>query len=116
MAFQATNPDINLTLIAPELIIGVAGVLVMLVDAFARRRQRWLTGGLSIGALLAAGAASIWLGLGPPRAHTAFNGMIVLDEFRLSFTLIFVIVSLLTVLIAAAWIEAFIYSEKVVCY
>jgi NADH-quinone oxidoreductase subunit N len=104
--FQATTPDINLTLIAPELIIGVAAVLVMMVDAFARRGQRWITGGLSIVALLAAGAASIWLGLGSTGSpHAAFNGMIVLDELRLSFTLIFVIVSILTVLIAAAWID-----------
>jgi NADH-quinone oxidoreductase subunit N len=105
IAFQASTPDINLTLIAPELIIGIAGVLVMMVDAFSRRGQRWLTGGLSIVALLAAGAASIWLGNGWTGPHSAFNGMIVLDELRLSFTLIFVVVSLLTVLIASAWID-----------
>lgn len=105
IALQATNPDINLTLIAPELIIGVAGVLVMMIDAFARRGQRWLTGGLSIVALIAAGAASIWLGTGWRGARSAFNGMIVLDELRLSFTLIFVIVSILTILIAAVWID-----------
>jgi NADH-quinone oxidoreductase subunit N len=105
IAFQTTTPDINLTLIAPELIVAVAGVLVMLVDAFARRRQRWLTGGLSIFALIGAAAASIWLGAGSTGVHSAFNGMIVLDELRLSFTLIFVIVSILTVLIAAAWID-----------
>jgi NADH-quinone oxidoreductase subunit N len=105
LALQATNPDINLALIAPELIIGVAGVLVMMIDAFARRGQRWLTGGLSIVALLAAGGTSIWLGTGWRGAHSAFNGMIVLDELRLSFTLIFVVVSILTVLIAAVWID-----------
>ena len=105
MAFQSTTPDINLTLIAPELIIGVAGVIVMMIDAFARRGQRRLTGGLSIFALLSAGAASIWLGAGATGVHSAFNGMIVLDELRLSFTLIFVIVSILTVLIAAVWID-----------
>src|SRR6202140_2456882 len=105
IALQATDPDINLTLIAPELIIGVAGVLVMMIDAFARRGQRWLTGGLSIVALIGAGAASIWLGEAWRRARSAFNGMIVLDELRLSFTLIFVVVSILTVLIAAVWID-----------
>jgi NADH-quinone oxidoreductase subunit N len=105
IAFQATNPDINFALIAPELFVGVAGVLVMLVDAFARRGQRWLTGGLSIAALIGAGAASIWLGMTSSPVHSAFNGMIVLDELRLSFTLIFVIVSILTVLVAAAWID-----------
>jgi len=104
-AFQAITPDIDLRLIAPEIIVGVAGVLAMMVDAFSRRGQRWLTGGLSIIGLLAAGAASIWLGTGASGARSAFNGMIVLDQLRLSFTLIFLIVSLLTVLIAAAWID-----------
>src|SRR5258706_168264 len=105
IAFQSTTPDINLTLIAPELIVGVAGVIVMMIDAFARRGQRWLTGGLSIFALLSAGAASIWLGAGATGVHSAFNGMVVLDGLRVSFTLIFWIVSILTVLIAAVWID-----------
>jgi len=104
-AFQAANPDISLSLIAPEMIVGLAGVVVMLVDAFARRGQRWLTGALSIAALMGAGAASIWLWLAWPASREAFNGMIVLDELRLSFTLIFLIVSILTILIAMVWIE-----------
>ncbi len=104
-AFQAVNPDISMSLIAPETIVGVAAVVVMLVDAFARRRQGWLTGGLSIAALLAAGVYSIWLWIAWPNSREAFNGMIVLDELRLSFTLIFLIVSILTILIAMAWIQ-----------
>ena len=40
IAFQAANPDINLTLIAPELIVGIAGVVIMMVDAFSPRGQR----------------------------------------------------------------------------
>src|SRR5436853_545790 len=104
-AFQAANPDISLSLIAPELIVGLAAVVVMLVDAFARRGQRWLTGALSIAALVAAAAASIWLWIAWLGSRAAFNGMIVLDELRLSFTLIFLIVSILTILIAMAWIE-----------
>src|SRR6202158_1360824 len=105
MAFQAANPDINLTLIAPELIVGIAGVVIMLVDAFGRRGQRWVTGALSIAALVAAGVASVWLGTASSAPHDAFNGMMVLDELRLSFTLIFLIVSILTILIAMVWIE-----------
>ena len=105
MIFQAANPDVNLALIAPELIVGVAGVVVMLVDAFSRRGQRWMTGALSVGALIAAGAASVWLWVVEPTRAGAFNGMIVLDELRLSFTLIFIIVSILTILIAMVWLE-----------
>ncbi|HVS20198.1 MAG TPA: NADH-quinone oxidoreductase subunit N [Pyrinomonadaceae bacterium] len=104
-ALQAANPDVNLSLIAPELIVAVAGVVVMLVDAFARRAQHSITAILSIIALIAAGAASIWLGVSWAGPHEAFNGMIVLDELRLSFTLIVLFVSVLTILISTVWIE-----------
>lgn len=105
LAFQAVNPDINLTLIAPELIVGIAAVVIMLVDAFSPRSQRWITGILSLAALIAAGVASIWLGVAWSGARSAFNGMIVLDELRLSFNLIFLFVSILTILIAMVWID-----------
>ena len=105
LLFQATNPDVNLSLIAPELIVGIAGVVIMLVDAFSRRGQRWVTGSLSLLSLVAAGVASIWLWVIWPAQRTAFNGMIVLDELRLSFTLIFLLVAFLTILISSVWLE-----------
>jgi NADH-quinone oxidoreductase subunit N len=105
LAFQAANPDINLTLIAPELIVGIAGVVIMMVDAFSRRDQRWLTGVSSLVALVGAGVATVWLAVAWPGARSAFNGMIVLDELRLSFTLVFLLVSILTILISMVWIE-----------
>ena len=105
LLFQVANPDVNLTLILPELIVAIAGVIVMIVDAFSRPRQRLVTGTLSLLALLAAAAATIWLWVARPLTATAFNGMIVLDEFRLSFTVIFIVVAFLTLLIATIWIE-----------
>lgn len=100
------NPEVNFGLIMPELIVGLAGVLVMLVDAFVRPTQRWLTGGLSLAGLCAAAAASIWMWLAwPGAASNDFNSMIVFDELRLSFTLIFLLVSALTVLISMVWVE-----------
>ena len=102
--FQVANPDVNLALIAPELIVGVAAVIVMLVDAFTHRRQRNVTATLSILAITAAGAAAVWLWVKWPAA-SAFNGMILLDELRLSFTVVFLIVALLTILIATIWID-----------
>src|SRR6185503_2319102 len=55
---------------------------------------------------LGAGAASIWLAVAPPGTVSAFNGMIVLDELRLSFNIIFILVSILTILIATVWIDS----------
>src|SRR5918911_3094395 len=109
LAFQLpniTNPNVNFGLILPELIVGGAGVVVMLVDAFIRKSQRWVTGALSLAGLVAAGIATIWMWAGwTSLAPRGFLGMIVLDELRLSFTLIFLFVSALTVLISMVWVE-----------
>jgi NADH-quinone oxidoreductase subunit N len=111
LAFQILSADINFKLILPELIVGGVAVLVMLVDAFARPRQRWLTGGLSLVGLGAAAVACVWLWLAQAGGGASltgdgtFNGMIVLDELRLSFTLIFLFVSALTILISMVWVE-----------
>ncbi|MCA1626787.1 MAG: hypothetical protein LC742_02325, partial [Acidobacteria bacterium] len=100
------DPDINFALILPELIVSAVGVLVMLIDAFTPRvDRRWLTGGVSLAGLLAAAGSCLWLWNAPTGIREAFNGMIVLDRMRLSFTLVFVVVSALTVLISMVWVE-----------
>ena len=104
-ALQLTTPDVNLWLILPELIICMVGVVVMLVDAFAKPTQRWVTGGLSLIGLAAAAVSSAWLWLSWRGAGEAFNGMIVLDELRLGFTFVFLIVSALTILVSIVWVE-----------
>lgn len=105
IALQYTPPDVNFALILPELFVALVAVAVMLVDAFARPTQRWLTGGLSIAGLLAGGISAIWLWGSWSGPSQAFNGMIVLDGMRLSFTLVFLIVSALTVLVSIFWVE-----------
>jgi NADH-quinone oxidoreductase subunit N len=105
LALQYAAPDVNLWLILPELIICVAAVVVMLVDAFGKPAQRWVTGGISLLGLAAAAAGSTWLCLWWRGAREAFNGMIVLDELRLGFTFVFLAVSVLTILISIVWVE-----------
>ncbi|HEX8921009.1 MAG TPA: proton-conducting transporter membrane subunit, partial [Pyrinomonadaceae bacterium] len=107
LALQIPLPDINFGLIMPELIICVVGVVIMLVDAFARPSQRWITGSLSLAGLLAAGISviSMWMSWTGAPPSNSFNGMIVLDELRLSFTLIFLLVSALTILISMVWVD-----------
>lgn len=104
-ALQLTMPDVNLWLILPELIVCIVGVVVMLVDAFAKPTQRWVTGSISLAGLLGAGISSGWLWLSWQGPSEAFNGMIVLDELRLGFTLVFLIVSALTILVSMVWVE-----------
>src|SRR2546423_6181989 len=106
LQIQNVSPDVNLLLILPELIVCTAGVIVMMVDAFARPRQRWMTGGLALVGLVAAMAAAFWMWSGWAGPREAFHGMIVLDELRLGFTFIALVVAILTVLISSVWIEA----------
>jgi NADH-quinone oxidoreductase subunit N len=107
LAFQTAilSPDVNFAIILPELIVGIVGVIVMMVDAFARPTQRWITGGLSLAGLGAGALSIIWLWNSGTDAAQNFNGMIVLDEMRLAFTLVFLLVSALTILISMIWVE-----------
>lgn len=101
---QVSVIDINWWLIAPEVIVCLAAVVVMMVDAFSNQSQRWVTGSISLVGILGAAASSIWLWSSWRGVAHAFNGMIVLDELRLGFTLIFLLVSALTVLLSTVWV------------
>jgi NADH-quinone oxidoreductase subunit N len=102
---QSLMPVIDWGLIAPEVIVCAAAVLVMLVDAFVRPTQRWITGSIALVGLAIAAVASIFLWTNGTTNSDAFNGMIVLDELRLSFTLVFLLVSALTLLISTVWVQ-----------
>jgi NADH-quinone oxidoreductase subunit N len=102
---QSMMPIINWALIAPEVIVCATAVLVMLVDAFGRPTQRWITGGIALGGLAVSAVACVCLWVNGTATLDAFNGMIVLDELRLGFTLIFILVSGLTLLISTVWVQ-----------
>src|SRR5205085_5146779 len=101
-------PDVNLGILLPELLLAITGVVVMLVDAFTRRTaQRWVTGAITLGGLVASAAATLWLwnGAAGQVSGSAWDGMIVLDPLRLSFTLVFIAVAALTVLVSMILVE-----------
>ena len=97
------SPDTNLSSILPEIIVAVAGIIVMVYDSF-RPLQRRVTGAISIIGLILSAAALVWLGASDTPAST-WNGMIALDGLRLSFSFVFLLVSTLTVLISTVWVE-----------
>src|SRR5215207_8854671 len=100
--------NMDFALLMPEIILSAAGVVVMLIDAFTRRRsQRWVTGVVSLAGIVTAGVAtlSLWDSARAAAEPAAFGGMIVLDPMRLSFTLVFLVVSALTVLVSMIWVE-----------
>lgn len=96
------NPNVNLQIVLPEMIVALAGVIVMLYDSFFPR-QRNVTGtisliGLAISAFL---LVSMWTG----DTASGWNGMIVTDNLRLSFSMVFLLVTALTILISTVWVE-----------
>jgi len=94
---------INYHAILPETITAAVAVLIMMIDALSHKIERRAAGAVSLMGLIAAAVAviSLW-GRG---GETSFKGMIITDDFRLFFALIFLIVTFLTVLISLRWIE-----------
>jgi NADH-quinone oxidoreductase subunit N len=101
-AADLISPNADVGLVMPELIVAAAGVLVMLYDSYFPGR-RMVTGAMSIIGLAAAAfvLGTMWSG-GPA---FGWNGMIAHDNLRLSFSFVFLLVSTLTVLISAVWVE-----------
>ena len=97
-----TTPNADIRAIVPEMIVAFTGVVVMLYDSFVPK-QRGVTGILSLLGL-AGSAVTLFMLWGDPTAVT-WNGMIAHDNLRLSFSIVFLIVSAVTVLISTIWVE-----------
>jgi NADH-quinone oxidoreductase subunit N len=95
--------NIDYHAVLPEMITASMAVLIMLVDAFSLRLERKLAGAISIAGIVAAAGAvvSLWGRSG----ETSFAGMVITDDFRLFFALIFLVVALLIALISLRWVE-----------
>ena len=92
-----------MTVILPELIVAVAGIIVMLYDSFFPK-QRMVSGAISLIGLAASGIllATMWGGF---EQGTSWGGMIAHDNLRLSFSFVFLFVSAMTILISTVWVE-----------
>jgi NADH-quinone oxidoreductase subunit N len=94
-------PEINLALIAPEIVLTAFGFLVLLLGVFSGKgEKRGYLGVLSlIGIVIAFFAATLC----PGQGKTGFEGMFVSDGFTLFFRVLFLIVAFLTVLISIGY-------------
>ena len=101
--FQLANPNTNIPAILPEIIVAAAGIVVMLYDTFFPK-QRHVTGIISIAGLIASAAALLttWSSDVSP---AAWNGMIAHDNLRLGFSLVFLFITAMTILISVVWTE-----------
>lgn len=96
------EPNVSLQAVLPEMIVAFAGIIVMLYDSFMPK-QRMVTGAISLIGLAASAVALITVAGNAPA--TSWNGMIANDGLRMSFTLVFLFVSALTILISTVWTE-----------
>jgi NADH-quinone oxidoreductase subunit N len=99
-----TNPNTNVSIILPEIILAIAGIVVMLYDSFFPR-QRSVTGVISIVGIILSAIVLYTMWSGNPAAATAWGGMIAHDNLRMSFSFVFLLVSAVTVLISTVWTE-----------
>ncbi len=101
---ELANPNTNISIILPEIIVAVAGTIVMLYDSFFPK-QRVVTGIISLIGLVFAAIALGTMWLGDMNANTAWNGMIAHDNLRLSFSFVMLFASAMTILISTVWTE-----------
>lgn len=99
------NPNVSISIILPELVVALAGIVAMVYDSFFPK-QRAVTGvvsllGLAIAAVL---LASMWTG-DNFHSTSAWNGMIAYDNLRLGFSFVFLFVTAMTILISTVWVE-----------
>ena len=99
--------NLNYFAILPEIMTAVAGVIVMLVDAFSRDGARRANATLAVAGLLAAllAVVGLWTGALAPAGATAFGGMVVVDELRLFFSGIIVVAGIVAALLAARFLR-----------
>src|SRR4030042_2773756 len=94
-------PEIDLYLIAPEIVITIFGFLVLMVDVFSPRKERkGYLGVISlIGILIAFFYPLPLMG----SVNSGFGGMFTSDGYPLFFKITFMIIAFLTVLISMGY-------------
>jgi NADH-quinone oxidoreductase subunit N len=101
--FQLINPNADVSAVLPEMILAIAGVIVMLYDCFAPK-QRYVTGAISLVGL-AVSAIVLYAMWGNPAQANAWGGMIANDGLRMSFSFVALLVTAVTILISSVWTE-----------
>jgi NADH-quinone oxidoreductase subunit N len=101
---EIMSPNTDISVILPELIVAIAGVVVMIYDSFFPR-QRAVSGTISLLGLAGAAIVLARMWGGVPFSAAAWNGMIAVDNLRLAFSFVFLIVTAVTILISSVWVE-----------
>src|SRR5438093_355235 len=97
---QLNSLNLNYWAIAPEIIVSLAGVLVMLVDALSKRGARKANGAITLVSLALALVAVAALPRIGGQGQSYFANMIVIDPIRIFFSVTILIVAIVVTLLA----------------
>ncbi|NLE18751.1 MAG: NADH-quinone oxidoreductase subunit N [Propioniciclava sp.] len=99
-----TAPPIDWHAIAPELVLLVTFVVVLVVDAFTDEHDKWLTSSLTGLGFLGSAIPLLTLALDDGPARELFGGAYVVDDFALVLKAVFIVSGYLTVLLSTNYI------------
>ncbi len=94
-------PSVDLAIVAPLLVVTATALIVMLIDLVLPAESRAWLAYLSLFGLL--GAFVVTLQLWGRQAST-LNGMALLDNYGVAFTLLFLLVAIVTILLSVTYI------------
>jgi NADH-quinone oxidoreductase subunit N len=97
-------PVIDLSAIAPEVIVTITGLLVLVVDLFFKPRR---PSSLSFVALLGLFIALLATGAIWARDEYAFSGMVIVDPFAQFFKVIFILSAAFSILMSPRYLKLF---------
>ncbi len=96
-------PEIDLYLIAPEIVITAFGFLVLMVDVFSpQKEKKGYLGVISLAGIVIAGLYTLPL-MGS--INSGFAGMFTSDGYALFFKVTFLIIAFLTILISMGYVQ-----------
>ena len=105
---ELVSPNVVIPTVLPEMVLAFTAIFIMVYDSYVPGKQK-VTGAISIIGLAASAFSLFFLWTNPVENASGFNGMIVTDGLRLSFTAVFLVVTALTILISSVWVD----TEKV---
>jgi NADH-quinone oxidoreductase subunit N len=98
------NPSVDLHAIAPEIVLTVGLVVLLVADLLLPERSRWQISRLAPFAVLAALVPVITLAVSDNHSRVMFGGAYVVDNYALVFKGFFLVVAYLTLLMSADYI------------
>ncbi len=99
---QIAMQNVNMAAIMPSMVLCCFGMLLLLVSVFSKRGRTAHVAWLSIVALVITAIVTISSWNNP---QTGFSGSVVLDNFAIFFSMIFIIAAALTILISDAYLQ-----------